>query len=304
MFGRFKFILIPLVYAALNNLNHQLYPLYHHGQKGHFMDPAMLFCLSAVLVFTAGFIFRRIIFPLLKKMFMIQFGIFMTFMALKAMKFELNKTSIGLIVFSWIIVGIYFSVRNTRVSGFFSKVTGISSLWKKIKNIFKSKNQHCSIDLSLSQIDQLGGGNINQKGRLFEEYVAEVYRTLGYNAQTTTSLREQGRLPEGIQKRGGSGEQGVDVIVEYVDQKTKTRAFMAIQCKHYSNKVGNSAVQEINAALPLYKASMGIVITNHYFTKQAQELAAANGILLIDRDGLGKLVESAVNNFEQRQTAA
>ena len=268
------------------------------------MDPAVLFCLSAVLVFTAGFLFRKIIFPLIKKLFMIQFGIFMTFMALKAAKFELNKTTIGVIVLSWIIVGIYFSVKNTRVSGFFYKITGIGSLWKKIKNIFKSKNQHCSIDLSMTQIDQLGGGNINKKGRMFEEYITEVYRTLGYNAQSTTSLREEGRLPAGIQNRGGSGEQGVDVLVEYIDPQTKAKSLMAIQCKHYSNKVGNSAVQEIYAALAIYNAKMGIVITNNYFTKQAQELAYANGVILIDRDGLAKLVESAVNNFENRQTAA
>ncbi len=63
-----------------------------------------------------------------------------------------------------------------------------------------------------------------------------------------------------------------------------------IQAKCYSGKVGNYAVQEIFAAMNLYKAQKGMVVTNNYFTPAAFELADANNVELVDRNGLEELI--------------
>lgn len=158
----------------------------------------------------------------------------------------------------------------------------------------------CPIDLSLSQIDRFGNGDTYEQGRQFEEFVAQIYRVLGYNAKTTTQLRAEGLLPPSIQARGGSGEQGVDVVVPVYDSQSGNEQKIIIQCKHYSKTVGNSAIQEINSALALYQAHKAVVITNNYFTKPAKELAAANGVRIIDREGLVKLMENATQKYYEQ----
>ena len=181
---------------------------------------------------------------------------------------------------------------------FIYKLVG-AGLMEKIVYYFKyGRYDKCPIDLSLNQIDAFGKGDSYEKGRIFEAYVAEIYKTLGMNAYTTTEMRQMGKLPPSIQQRGGSGEQGVDVIVE-VPQPDGTYKLLAIQCKHYSKKVDNGAIQEINTALSMYNAHHGAVITNNYFTKPAKELAEANGVTLIDRDRLASLVKTATERFYQ-----
>ena len=86
------------------------------------------------------------------------------------------------------------------------------------------------------------------------------------------------------------------MIVE-VPQPDGTLKLLAIQCKHYSKKVDNGAIQEINTALSMYRAHHGVVITNNYFTKPAQELAEANGVTLINRDRLVDLIAKATDKF-------
>lgn len=184
--------------------------------------------------------------------------------------------------------------------------SGVTQLIKKIR--FKALGAPpCPINISLEKIDQLGNGDTYEKGRQFEEYIAQIYRVMGYNAKTTTQLRAEGKLPPSIQARGGSGEQGVDVIVPVysVDPKSGNtiEEKILIQCKHYSQKVPNSAIQEIVAALPVYNGQKAVVITNNFFTKQARELAVANGVRILDRKDLAKLIENATNKYyEQYQS--
>lgn len=102
-------------------------------------------------------------------------------------------------------------------------------------------------------------------GEDFEVFVSVVLEKIGYiNTQLTK----------------GSGDQGVDIIAE------KDGVRYAIQCKRYSQPVGNKAVQEVLAGKNYYKCHVGAVITNNYFTQSAKELAKENGIILWDRDFL------------------
>lgn len=149
---------------------------------------------------------------------------------------------------------------------------------------------------TMAEIDKMGNGDTYEKGRQFEEYIAALYRDAGFNASTTTELRKQGKLPESIQKRGGSGDQGVDVVL----YNHLTGETVIIQCKHYSSKISNAAVQEIVAAKSLYKAQRAIVVTNQYFTQAAKDLAFENKVVLIDRDGLKQMIRDAKTRKEEQ----
>ena len=105
-------------------------------------------------------------------------------------------------------------------------------------------------------------------GYEFEQFLKELFTKMGYQV-------EQTKL---------SGDQGADLVVVKFGEKA------VIQAKRFGGKVGNKAVQEIMAAISLYKARKGIVVTNNYFTFAAVELANANNVQLIDRDALEELI--------------
>ncbi len=115
--------------------------------------------------------------------------------------------------------------------------------------------------ISIDDVDDLEGFE-------FESFLTELYAKMGYSV-------EQTKL---------SGDQGADLLVTRFGEKT------VIQAKRYNGTVGNYAVQEIVAACSLYQAHACTVITNSYFTPAAVELAYANGVLLIDRDGLEEII--------------
>lgn len=114
-------------------------------------------------------------------------------------------------------------------------------------------------------------------GFQFEVYLKALFRELGYRPEVT--------------KR--SCDYGVDVIL-----KGKNR--IVIQAKRYGikNRVGIRAVQEVYAGKAYYKADEAWIVTNSVFTKQAEELAKACQVKLIDRLGLQNLINKV--NPEQK----
>ena len=84
----------------------------------------------------------------------------------------------------------------------------------------------------------------------------------------------------------GSGDRGIDILAH------KNRLSYAIQCKRYSNSVGNKAVQEAFSGKTLYKADVAVVMTNSFFTKQAIEDAEKLSVQLWDRYKLTNLIEA------------
>lgn len=116
----------------------------------------------------------------------------------------------------------------------------------------------------LREIDGLSGSD-------FEAFLADLFSRIGFRVLQTKVC----------------GDQGADLVVERFGERS------VIQAKRYENNVGNYAIQEVMAAISLYQAQNGIVVTNSYFTKAAVELAVANDIELIDRDKL----EEKINRY-------
>lgn len=127
--------------------------------------------------------------------------------------------------------------------------------------IFEKRLSHESEQIPIEVIDGLSGYE-------FENLLKELFGKMGF-------VVEQTKL---------SGDQGADLVIAKFGEKT------VIQAKRFGGKVGNYAVQEIMAAISLYAAQKGTVITNNYFTAAAKQLAKANNINLIDRDGLEELI--------------
>jgi len=98
----------------------------------------------------------------------------------------------------------------------------------------------------------------------YEEFIAESLRNLGWEATATS----------------GSGDQGADVIAR------KEGYTLVVQCKLYSQPVGNKAVQEVNAAKGYYEADIAIVVTNASYTKSAKQLSDSLNIYLLHDEEL------------------
>lgn len=149
--------------------------------------------------------------------------------------------------------------------------SNINNLRTELKNLseelellrFEERLFNAEEELKVEDIDLLDGYQ-------FEDFLKDLYLKMGYDVEPT-------RL---------SGDQGADLVVVKFGEKT------VIQAKCYSGKVGNKAVQEILASMSLYQAQKGAVITNNYYTPATFELAEANNIELIDRDGLEKLIKT------------
>jgi restriction system protein len=81
-----------------------------------------------------------------------------------------------------------------------------------------------------------------------------------------------------------SNDQGADLILE----KDGTRS--VVQAKNWTANVGNTAVQEIVAAVKHYDAHKAIVISSSGFTTSAIELARSNKVELWDRAKLSTIL--------------
>lgn len=104
-------------------------------------------------------------------------------------------------------------------------------------------------------------------GHEFEEWVAKSLNMFGWEARVTQ----------------GSGDQGVDVLA------SKDGKSLAIQCKLYSQPVGNKAVQEAFSGAKYYDAEYAAVLTNAGFTASAKDLALSTDVKLLSPEDIPKL---------------
>jgi hypothetical protein len=93
----------------------------------------------------------------------------------------------------------------------------------------------------------------------YEQYCLNIFRLEGWAANATAI----------------TGDQGADIVCE------SDGMLAVIQCKRYSQPVGNAAVQEVLAARVFYGAALAAVVTNASFTKSAVVLAKKASIHLL-----------------------
>jgi Restriction endonuclease len=110
------------------------------------------------------------------------------------------------------------------------------------------------------------------RGVPFEGFLANVFRALGYQVETTKA----------------SGDQGVDLILTGKGKR------IAVQAKGYEGNVSNHAVMEANSGMKYYKCDLCMVITNSSFTRAAVEHATGVNCLLVDGDHIPNLIEGRI----------
>lgn len=96
----------------------------------------------------------------------------------------------------------------------------------------------------------------------YEHYCARYLQGMGFRNVTITPA---------------SRDFGADIFAE--DREGNHWVF---QCKYYTGKVGNGAVQEVTAAKAHYGAERAAVITSSVLTTNARQLAQENGIVLYE----------------------
>lgn len=112
----------------------------------------------------------------------------------------------------------------------------------------------------------------NLAGYEFEEFISSLLNNLGYDAKVTQE----------------SGDYGIDVVA------IKDNIRYAIQCKNYSQPVGNKAIQEAYSGKNYYDCHVAIVVTNNHFTTNAINQAKMNKVVLWDRNKLEELLEALI----------
>jgi restriction system protein len=131
-----------------------------------------------------------------------------------------------------------------------------SQLIEKVINHYREDfSDLCSV--SANELDPLE----------YESHCAQLLRTVGWEASLTKA----------------SGDQGADVVAR------KGRVVAVLQCKHYSQSVGNTAVQEVHAAKGIYGAHVAIVVSGADYTRSAKEAASALRVILLHHDQLHSL---------------
>ena len=101
-------------------------------------------------------------------------------------------------------------------------------------------------------------------GQDFENFLMSLFQRLGYKVQNT----------------GKTGDLGSDLIIEMDGIRT------AVQAKRYKQRVGPDAVREVNTVIKPRNCTLGMVVTNSFYTNEAEYLAKQNNIALWDRNDL------------------
>lgn len=141
-----------------------------------------------------------------------------------------------------------------------------------INYLKKHRKKKYLLNCTISQIDKLSG-------RDFELFLYYKLKKQGYRV-TLTPL---------------SHDFGADLVVRMGRKK------IVVQAKRWKDYVGIKAVQEVVGSISYYHAKGSMVITNSYFTKSAWELARANGVVLITRRGLIRMLEGCTLGELYRQ---
>lgn len=114
--------------------------------------------------------------------------------------------------------------------------------------------------------------------RFFEQYVAVLFESLGFETKVTPVTRDG----------------GADIVASKSPAPGLSPIKTIIECKRYAppRKVGVDVVRQLLGSMHSFGAAYGIIVTTSYFTKEAEALAATASIDLVDRDKLSNMLRS------------
>ncbi len=124
----------------------------------------------------------------------------------------------------------------------------------------QNEHEHWQRRYGMLHVDELK----KLSGIEFEDYLAELFRSHGYQIETTPV----------------TGDYGADLILDKDQQR------IAVQAKCYVGSVGVSAVQE----MAYYQCHSAWVVTTGNYTANAVELARQSKIRLLGSTELGQLI--------------
>lgn len=138
--------------------------------------------------------------------------------------------------------------------------TSVENTNKALESIGYTSIPTTSVEIAKS-LQKLSGAE-------FEEYVANVFRKKGYQVEITNI----------------SGDHGIDLLM----QKGKEK--IAVQCKRWSDPVGEGVVRDFYGSLLHQGAKLGCIIATTTYSDHAKEFAQGKPIKLIDFDGFIRIV--------------
>lgn len=151
---------------------------------------------------------------------------------------------------------------------------------KSVKDpFFKFKYEEFFSDYFYTKVQEeaefISGGGLDEieTGEDFEDFIMDILKKKGFKVKKTPKI----------------GDQGVDLIVRAGTDK------IAIQCKFYSQPVGNKAVQEVAAGRVFYQCNKAVVVSNQTYTVSARQLARSLGVELLNEKSIVPYLELSVD---------
>jgi restriction system protein len=116
-------------------------------------------------------------------------------------------------------------------------------------------------------------------GTQFEELIASLFKRDGYV----------------VRRCGGSGDEGIDLILELSDAKD------VVQCKRWKSDIGSPIVREFYGSLMHANARHGFIITTASFSQSARAFALGKPISLIAGREILRWVDGAYSSREENR---
>ena len=139
---------------------------------------------------------------------------------------------------------------------------------ERIEDEYKNQLSQRKNSLARNNISKTIEELLELDPREFEEYIGQLYKSMGYQTEVTPY----------------SNDKGVDVIMYKDDVK------YVIQCKRYKGTVGSPDIQKFIGALDHSKADKGIFVTTGMFSFEAEKMAKEHPIILVNRITLAKMI--------------
>lgn len=114
----------------------------------------------------------------------------------------------------------------------------------------------------------------NMKNEEFVEYIAQLYKKLGYYIDPIKKEKDL----------------GCDLIIR------KNRDVICVKCMSEGEEIDLKPLQEVYGSKNLYRANKSLVVTPNTYTDKALQFAKANHITLVDQLELIKLITKAVGS--------